>query len=74
MKNTMYKPIPVRQKQIMSLRLSYLGGYTLYFAEQARRMMKMGFTIAELVESSVDDKMKEWVKRLNLEECKTREK
>lgn len=53
--------IPYRKKQIISLRLCYLGGYTGYFANQLRRMLDMGFTVEEIKSKAVDDAMRKWI-------------
>jgi hypothetical protein len=38
-----------REKQIASLRISYSGGYSGFFAEQVRRMITQRFARSELL-------------------------
>ena len=53
--------ITFRDKQFMSLRISYMGGYTGYFSIQMFRMLGMGIPVDEIISRSVDDTMREWV-------------
>jgi len=62
----MHIPLTRRQQQIFSLRLKYLGGYSVFFAVQAKNMLADGFTIEELLDYSVDEHMQDWIRNLNL--------
>ena len=60
---SMYKPLTFREKQLVSLRISYRGGYTGYFRAGVLRLLKMGFTREEMLAACVNDEMKDWVNR-----------
>lgn len=50
-----------REKQLVSLRLKYLGGYSGYFAKGVVRLAEMGFTRDEMVAACVDETMRGWI-------------
>jgi hypothetical protein len=53
--------IPSHKKKIIALRLYYLGGYTVYFYAQVRRMLAYGYAEDELLSACVDNDMRRWV-------------
>lgn len=58
-----YKPLTFREKQLVSLRISYMGGYTGYFHDGVKRLLRMGFMREEMLAACIDETMKEWVNR-----------
>ena len=47
------------EKQIVSLRLAYMGGYTYAFQKKVAWLLANGFSIDELYSRCVDDQMKQ---------------
>ena len=49
------------EKQIVSLRLSYMGGYSYAFRKKVFWLLDNGFDVEELKGRCVDDHMKRWL-------------
>lgn len=50
-------------KQVVSLRLAYMGNYSIGFEKQLQRMLGMGFTVDDILPRCVDDTMRRWVRK-----------
>ena len=50
-----------REKQLVSFRLAYLGGYTNAFQKKVAWLLAHGYSANELSSRCVDDRMKIWL-------------
>lgn len=53
--------MPYRVKQLIALRITYMGGYSGYFKGDVARLLGMGFTVEEMKATAVDDTMRKWI-------------
>lgn len=49
------------EKQLVSLRVRYLGGHSHMFRDGVHRLLKLGFTPDEMKAADVDDTMRKWI-------------
>lgn len=57
----MTRKLTLREKRLVALRLTYMGGYTGYFAQRVHALIADGFTPEELLAVAVDDTMRKWI-------------
>lgn len=53
--------IPARKKPLVALRMTYRGGYSVFFDRSVKALLKKGYTQDELLDAAVDDTMRKWI-------------